>query len=134
MSDPVILSFRISITSKLRQHQSLITVQGHADTPGIDEQQQRISLHILDLLHIRSTGQFRQVDLVFIFNPADMLVRQILQTNFHIIFVFQTVFQHIELQYTYHTYDNFFQTGIELLEDLDGTLLGDLLHTLDEHR
>ena len=32
--------------------QSLISVKHHADAPGIDKQEQRIALHILDLLHI----------------------------------------------------------------------------------
>ena len=61
-----------------------------------------------------------------------MLIRQVLQTDLHVIFVLQTVFQYIELQHTYHTDDDLFQTGIELLKDLDGTFLSDLLYALDE--
>ena len=61
-----------------------------------------------------------------------MLIRQILQTDLHIIFVLQAVFQDIKLQHADYTYDDLFQTGIELLEDLNGTFLRDLFHTLDE--
>ena len=61
-----------------------------------------------------------------------MLIGQVFQTDFHIIFIFQTVFQHVKLQDTHNAHDDLFHTGVELLEDLDGALLGDLVDALDE--
>ncbi len=55
-----------------------------------------------------------------------MFIRKILQPDLYIIFILQTVFQNIELQHTDHAHDDFFHTRIEFLEDLDGSLLGDL--------
>ena len=61
-----------------------------------------------------------------------MLKGQLFQYDFHIIFVSQTVGQHFKLQYAHYTYYDFLHTGIKLLEYLDCTLLGNLVHTLYE--
>ena len=61
-----------------------------------------------------------------------MLIGQILQTDLHVVLVLQTVFQHVKLQYAHYAHDDLLHAGIELLEDLDGALLGDLLHSLGE--
>ena len=69
---------------------------------------------------------------ILILDPADMLVRKILQNNLHVILVFQTIFQYIELQDTHNTYDNLFHTGIVLLKNLDCTFLCDLIDSFYE--
>ena len=69
---------------------------------------------------------------IFVFDPADMLIGQVLQDDLHIVLVFQTVFQDIELQDAHNTHDDLFHTGIILLEDLDRTFLGDLVDPLHE--
>ena len=61
-----------------------------------------------------------------------MLIRKVLQDDLYIILIFQTVFQHIELEHTYNAHDDLFHTGIVFLEDLDRAFLGDLVDALDE--
>ena len=61
-----------------------------------------------------------------------MLIWQIFQTDFYIVLIFQTEFQDIELQDTYHTHNNLFHTGIVLLENLYRTFLRNLGNTFDE--
>ena len=69
---------------------------------------------------------------IFILNPADVLIWQIFQTDFYIVLIFQTEFQDIELQDTYHTHNNLFHTGIVLLKNLNRTFLRNLGNTFDE--
>ena len=54
------------------------------------------------------------------------------RADIHIVFIFQTVFQHVKLQYSHHADDDLLHARIELLEDLDGSLLGDLADSLDK--
>ena len=61
-----------------------------------------------------------------------MFIRQVVQPNFHIIFIFQPVLEHVKLQNANYPYDNLFQPRIELLENLDGAFLGNLLNSLHE--
>ena len=61
-----------------------------------------------------------------------MLVRQGLQDDVHVVFALQAEFQYIELQHADDACDDLLHTGIVLLEDLDGALLGDLGDALDE--
>ena len=44
--------FFLSVSAELRKLQTFISVQCHANAPGIDEQKQRISSHIFYFLHI----------------------------------------------------------------------------------
>ena len=44
--------------------------------------------------------------------------------DFHIIFIIEPVFKHVELQDAYHAYNNLFHTGIVFLKNLDGAFLG----------
>ena len=59
-----------------------------------------------------------------------MLKGQLLQDDLHIIFVSQTIGQHFKLQHAHHSHYDFLHTGIKLLEYLDCTFLGNLVHTL----
>ena len=52
--------------------------------------------------------------------------------DLYIVFIFQTVLQYVELQHADHADDDLLHTGVELLEDLDRTFLGDLADPLDE--
>ena len=61
-----------------------------------------------------------------------MLIRKRLQSDLYIIFIFQSVFQNVELQYTNDTDNDLFQTGVKLFEDLDRTFLRDLRHALNK--
>ena len=61
-----------------------------------------------------------------------MLVRQFIQTNLYVVFIFQTVFQYIKLQDADDANDDFFHTGIQLLENLDSTFLCNLVDTFDK--
>ena len=61
-----------------------------------------------------------------------MFIWQALQTYFHVIFIFQSVFQHIKLQDTYNTYNDLLHASHKLLENLDGTFLGNLVDTFDK--
>ena len=59
-----------------------------------------------------------------------MLVRQGVHADLHTILIVESVLKNIKLQHAYHAYDDLLHTGVELLEDLDGALLGDLLYSL----
>ena len=61
-----------------------------------------------------------------------MAVGQALHPQLHAVFAAHTVFKHVELQGAHHAHYNVLIAAAGELEDLDGALLGDLLHTLDE--
>ena len=124
-------NFRLSIPGELLQDQSLIAVQDHAHGPGIDEEQKRIALEIPDPLHIGGTHDLHGID-VLIDDPADVLVRQGLQDDVHVVFALQAEFQYIELQHADDACNDLLHTGIVLLEYLDSALLSDLGDALDE--
>ena len=91
---PVSLRLR---PAKLGKLQSFISLQCHPDAPFVYKQEQWSFFQIFDLLHIGCTGQTIHIDFL-IFDPADMLIRQRFQNDIHTVLIFQTVFQHIELQ------------------------------------
>ena len=59
-----------------------------------------------------------------------MLIRKHIQSNFYIVFIFQSIGQDFELEASYYTYNNFLHTGIVFLENLNGTLLRNLGYAL----
>ena len=65
-------------------------------------------------------------------DPADVLVGQLVQLDLDVVLGLQAVGQDLKLQDADGAYDDLFHTGVELLEDLDGTLLGDLQDALGE--
>ena len=48
------------------------------------------------------------------------------------VLAFEALFEDLELQHAHHAHDDALHTAADLAEDLDGTLLGQLLHALDE--
>ena len=48
------------------------------------------------------------------------------------VLALEALLEHLELQGAHHAHDDRLHTGAELAEDLDGTLLGELLHALHE--
>ena len=59
-----------------------------------------------------------------------LLIGQVIHPQFHPIFIFHPVLEHIELQHAHHAYDHFLHAGARNLEDLNGALLGNLLSAL----
>ena len=55
-----------------------------------------------------------------------MLIGQVLHANLHIVFVVQTIFEHIKLQHPHNAHNNLFHTGIVFLKNLNGALLSNL--------
>ena len=49
-----------------------------------------------------------------------------------VVLILEPVLQHLELQHADHAHDDALHTGTQLAEDLDSSLLGKLLHALDE--
>ena len=80
------------VFAEFGQHKVFVSILYHADTPRIDKEKQRISLEVHDLLHIGCTLNTVQVDLLFVCDPADVLIRQVLQTDIYVVLVLQTVF------------------------------------------
>ena len=54
------------------------------------------------------------------------LYGRFVHADIHIVFVLEAVLQHLELQYAHHADDDLLHAAAQLLEDLDGALLGDL--------
>ena len=65
-------------------------------------------------------------------DEPQMVVGQAGHIQVHAVFVLHAVFEHVELQCADDAYDHFLQARTGNFEDLDGTLLGDLLRALDE--
>ena len=61
-----------------------------------------------------------------------MFVWKIFQTDIYIIFIFQTIFQYIELKDTYDSDDDLLHTAFVLLENLNCSFLGDLIDSFHE--
>ena len=61
-----------------------------------------------------------------------MVIGQAGHPQIHVVLVFHTVLEHVELQGAHHAYDDLLQARAGDLEDLDGALLCDLLRSLDE--
>ena len=68
----------LSGTAKFGELQARVPVESHAHAPGIYPEKQRSALEIRYLLHIGGAYQLVQIDL-FVLDPADVLVRQVLQ-------------------------------------------------------
>ena len=96
------------------------------------EQQQRAVLQILYDLHIGSSLNLVNVYLGIVLNPAKMLVGQHIELDLNIVLILEAEGQNLKLKHTYNADDDLLHTGVVLLEDLDGTLLGDLGNALKE--
>ena len=96
------------------------------------KEQQRLVLQVLHELHIRGTLDVLHIHLGPVLDPADVLIRQHLHADIHIILILQAIGQYLKLQDTHNAHDDLLHTGMVLLEDLDGTLLGNLGDALQE--
>ena len=119
-----------SVRLKLSKHESVISIECHADAPLIDEQKKRISLHVDNLLHIACSVNCIYIDLILVLNPSDMLIWQILKSDLHIVLIFKSEFKHVKLKHPDHADYDFFHAALVLLEHLDSTLLRYLCNAL----
>ena len=61
-----------------------------------------------------------------------MLVRKHIERDLHIIFILKAIFKHVKLQYAHDAHDDLFEAAVQLLKDLDGAFLGDLVDAFDK--
>ena len=61
-----------------------------------------------------------------------MLVGKAAHAQVDAVLIFHAVFEHVELQRADHADDHVLKAAVGDFEDLDGALLRDLLHALDE--
>ena len=99
----------------------------------MNKEQQWVAFQILDALHIGCTDNLIRIKVLFIGNPADVLMTAVGSSRIsYAVFIEQTVLQNVELKDTDNADDDLFHTSVVFLEDLDGTFLGDLVDTFDE--
>ena len=101
------------------------------DVPAVGEQQQIPAADVLDPLGVGGEVEGLGIQLL-VLDPADILIGQVLHADIHIVLIFQPVFQHVELERAHHPHDDLLHAAANLLEDLDGALLGDLGGALDK--
>ena len=104
-----------------------------ADSPIGGEQEQAVALHVLDGLGVAGEVEVTQdVGVGVVLDPAQLLEGELLHPDLDVVLGVQTVLQHFQLQHTDHANHDLLHAAADFAEDLDGTLLGDLLHTLHE--
>ncbi len=118
-----------SVSAEFAEHQSRISLQHHAHAPAVDKEQQRVTLQIHDPLHVGSSLDLCHIHLAGVVHPADLLIGQLIQLHLYIVLILQAVSQHLKLQFSHYAHDDLLHARVVLLEDLDGALLGDLVHT-----
>ena len=102
------------------------------DAPLMHKQKKRTAFQILDLLHIRGSAQagpYRSRS----FSIQRMCSYGRFSRRISTLYSFsRRYFNTSNCKHADHAYDDLFHTGIELLEDLDRTFLGDLVDSLDK--
>ena len=67
-----------------------------------------------------------------VLDPADVRIGQRLTTNLNTVLGLEAALEYLKLQHADHAHNDALHAGTQLAEDLDGALLGKLLHALHE--
>ena len=91
--------YLLLISGEFLQLQSLVAIQNHLRAPCIHKQEKRLILHILDELHVRGSDNLLHVRSA-LRDPANVLIRQHLQTDVHVVFILKPELQNVKLKNT----------------------------------
>ena len=119
----------IVVLAELGKTKLGVVLKHPSDSPFAGEDKQVLAPKVLNPLGIVRKAQSLGIK-VLVLDPSDLAITHIGTAKITAVLILKTVFKYLELKHTYNAYDNSLKTRIRLKEDLNSTLLGDLVHTL----